>query len=104
MVKQQAMFDRFGNPLWDLIGLIDTLEFALQPPRPRRVHPRDAWFYTAEWQQAEREVKSDLKAGRYADFADVDEVIAVLKQNDPTSQDEPVDRVAAALRRFRRRP
>ncbi|MCS6848083.1 MAG: hypothetical protein RMN52_10250 [Anaerolineae bacterium] len=97
------MFDRFGNPLWDLIGLIDAIEFALQPPRPRRINPKDAWFYTAEWRRAERDAEDDLKAGRYEDFADVDALIAVLKQNDPTARLDQADRLAMALRRFRRR-
>ncbi|BCX05061.1 MAG: hypothetical protein KatS3mg053_2999 [Candidatus Roseilinea sp.] len=97
------MFDRFGNPLWDLIGLIDAIEFALQPPRPRRINPKYAWFYTAEWRRAERDAEDDLKAGRYEDFADVDALIAVLKQNDPTARLDQADRLAMALRRFRRR-
>ncbi len=97
------MFDRFGNPLWDLIGLLDAIEFALQPPRPRRIAPKDAWFYTAEWRRAERDVEDDLKAGRYEDFTDIAGVIAVLKQNDPTARLDQTDRVATALRRFRRR-
>lgn len=97
------MFDRFGNPLWDLIGLIDGIAFALQPPRPRRINPKDAWFYTAEWCRAERDAEDDLKAGRYEDFADVDALIAVLKQNDPTARLDQADRLAMALRRFRRR-
>lgn len=96
------MFDRFGNPLWDLIGLIDAIVFAFQPPRPRRINPKDAWFHTAEWQRAERDAEDDLRAGRYEDFADIDGLIAVLKQNDPTARLDQADRVATALRRFRR--
>lgn len=98
------MFDRFGNPLWALIGLIDAIEFALQPPRPHQINPKDTWFYTAEWRRAEREVEDDLKAGRYEDFDSMDGLIAVLKQNDPTAHLDQADRLAVALRRFRRRP
>lgn len=87
------------------MAFLDAVRFALRPPRQREIRPQDKWFYTRRWQRAERDADADMRAGRYEDFADMDEVIDVLKQNDPTStaQLNPVDRVAAALRRFRRR-
>ena len=49
--------------------------------RPGRLIDADeAFFYTPEWQAAEREVDEDLAAGRYKDFETVDDLIADLKQ------------------------
>ena len=99
----------FNNVVTGLLHFLtawfDASRFSLLPPAPRIINPKDEWFYRREWQRAEREAQDDLRAGRYEDFITVDEVIAVLKQNDPaaTAQLEQVDRVAHALRRFQRR-
>ena len=37
-----------------------------------------AWFWTAEWQAAEREATEDIEAGRVRDFDSVDEAIDAL--------------------------
>ena len=88
-----------------VIAWFDASRFSLSPPAPRIIDPRDQWFYVHAWQQAEREVDDDLRAGRYEDFTDMDQVIVVLKENDPTATArlDQVDRVALALRRFRRK-
>ena len=99
----------FHNVLDGLIQVLtawlDASRFSLLPPAPRIIDPKDKWFYARPWRQAEREAAADLNAGRYEDFTDMDEVIAVLKENDPTATArlDQVDRVALALRRFRRR-
>lgn len=37
-----------------------------------------AWFWTPEWQAAEREVDADLAVGRYGTFDTMDEFLASL--------------------------
>jgi hypothetical protein len=37
-----------------------------------------AWFWTAEWQQGEREVEEHIAAGRTTYFASVEEFLAAL--------------------------
>jgi hypothetical protein len=54
------------------------------------VHPNpdQSWFWTDEWQEAEREAEEDLAAGRYDEFYTADEFVASLE--DMASQ-EAVD-------------
>jgi len=44
--------------------------------------PDQAWFWTPEWQAAERKADEDLAAGRYKDFATMDDFIADLLSDD----------------------
>lgn len=44
------------------------------------VDKSQAWFWTEEWQEAEREADEDLKAGRYKDFDSTDEAIQWLNE------------------------
>lgn len=75
------------------------------PSRPKMISPKNRWYWTQTWQQAEREADSDMAEGRYQDFDTIDQVIAVLQQNVITDPPDKVDRLAAALRRLpRRRP
>ncbi len=46
------------------------------------IDPDQAWFWTEEWQAAERRVDEDLAAGRYKDFATMDDFIADLMKDD----------------------
>lgn len=47
--------------------------------RPQQLIDRDqAWYWTPEWQAAEREADEDIKAGRTHRFADANEAIAFL--------------------------
>ena len=47
--------------------------------RPVETKPGQEWFWTADWQAAEREVEEDLAAGRYESFDTIDEFIASLE-------------------------
>lgn len=38
----------------------------------------DAWFWSAEWQEKEREADADIKAGRVKRFKNVEELIKDL--------------------------
>jgi hypothetical protein len=42
------------------------------------IDPDQAWFWTPEWQAAERKVDESLAAGDYKDFATMDDFIADL--------------------------
>lgn len=70
MPKEKQEFEISKNPVW---------------PPPKRI-PRDQrWFWTEEWQQAEREVEEDIAAGRIHTFDSVEELIKWLHD---ASEDE----------------
>jgi len=43
------------------------------------VRPGQEWFWTEEWQAAEREVETDLEAGRLDTFDTMEEFLASLE-------------------------
>jgi hypothetical protein len=43
-------------------------------PLVGKLDPDQAWFWTDEWQQMERETEQDLAAGRVHEYASVDEL------------------------------
>ncbi len=45
----------------------------------RLIDKSQAYFWTAEWQAAEREASADITAGRVHEFEDVEELIASLE-------------------------
>jgi len=46
---------------------------------PKQVIDKDqAWFWTEEWQAAEREAEDDLRAGQVKEFGTLDELVADL--------------------------
>ena len=46
---------------------------------PKQVIDKDqTWFWTEEWQAAEREAESDLRVGQVKEFDTLDELIADL--------------------------
>ena len=45
----------------------------------RPIEPGQEWFWSAAWQEAEKEVDEDLKAGRFETFDNVDEFLADLE-------------------------
>jgi AbrB family looped-hinge helix DNA binding protein len=48
--------------------------------RPRKViDATQAWFWSPEWQQGEREAEADLAAGRIETVASGEEMIAALR-------------------------
>lgn len=62
----------------------DYVEVTLADDRiiitPKQVVDRSqAYFWTAEWQAAEREADEDIRAGRVRVFEDVDELLADLE-------------------------
>ena len=91
------------SPLWMLIELIDSIEFALQPPAIGPKNLNNAWFRSKPWKDAEKRADDDLRAGRYEDFENIDEVMTVLLQNAATDRPEQLDKIAEALRRGKAR-
>jgi AbrB family looped-hinge helix DNA binding protein len=56
--------------------------------RPRKViDATQAWFWSPEWQQGEREAEADLAAGRIETFASGERMISdlrsIAKRNEP---------------------
>jgi hypothetical protein len=43
------------------------------------IDPEQAWFWTPNWQAGEKETDEDIMAGRYKDFASMDDLISDLK-------------------------
>ncbi len=44
------------------------------------IDKKQLWFWTKEWQQKERQVDEDIKAGRVTSFDNADEAIEWLKR------------------------
>jgi hypothetical protein len=46
---------------------------------PKKLIPKDqAWFWTKEWQEREREADEAIRAGKVKEFKDVEELITDL--------------------------
>jgi len=44
--------------------------------------PSQAWFWTEEWQEGEREAEKDIEEGRTKGFDDVEDLIEELKRQE----------------------
>lgn len=44
------------------------------------IPPDQAWFWTEQWQKAEREAQADIETGRVHRYANADEAIAALEK------------------------
>lgn len=54
---------------------------------PKRLIDRSqAYFWTPEWQAAEREADQDIAAGRVYKYGDADSAIAALRESRPESE------------------
>jgi hypothetical protein len=49
--------------------------YAIHPQTKKwvEIDPDQAWFWSEEWQAAERRADADVESGRYQDFDDVDD-------------------------------
>jgi len=54
-------------------------EITLKPKK--LVDKSQAWYWTKEWQEAERQADEDIAAGRVKEFDTVDELIKDLNQD-----------------------
>lgn len=48
--------------------------------KAERIDPGQAWFWTTEWQQREREADEDLAAGRVRRYESDEQFLAVLDE------------------------
>jgi AbrB family looped-hinge helix DNA binding protein len=72
----------------NLLGLNegDDLAFSLNEQgqviitRLEVIPPDQAWFWTEQWQKAEREAQADIDAGRVHRYANIDEVVSALEK------------------------
>lgn len=46
--------------------------------RKRAIDPSQTWYWTKEWQEAEKRADEDIKAGRYTVYDSVGDLIADL--------------------------
>ena len=54
-------------------------EIVLKPKK--LIDKSQAWYWTKEWQEAEREADEDIAAGRVKDFDNVEDLIADLNKD-----------------------
>lgn len=54
---------------------LETIARSLQK---KAIDPSQAWYWTKEWQEAERKADEDIKAGRYTTYDSVDDLITDL--------------------------
>lgn len=62
-------------------GAIDGAAILLEEITDGRVDPEQAWFWTREWQQKEREADVELNAGRATTYESDDEFLGALEAN-----------------------
>jgi hypothetical protein len=59
-------------------GAVDGAVILLEEITDDRIDPEQAWFWTQEWQQREREADEDLAAGRVTRFENDEDFLAAL--------------------------
>jgi hypothetical protein len=60
-------------------GAVDGAAILLEEITDGRIDPEQAWFWTREWQEKEREADNDLAAGRTTTFKGDDEFLGALE-------------------------
>lgn len=68
-------------------GAVDGAGVLLRGIISGPIDPDQAWFWTPEWQEGEREADADLAAGRANTFRSTDEFIAHLKSVAPQASE-----------------
>ena len=61
----------------DLVELQIVDDHIVLTPK-KLIDKSQAYFWTTEWQEAERQAQADIEAGRIKEFASVDELFAEL--------------------------
>lgn len=59
----------------------EHLTVTIRPISARGTDPTQAWFWTPEWQQREREANEDVSAGRIRRFGDSEALLAYLDRD-----------------------
>jgi hypothetical protein len=59
---------------------VDGAAILLEEISDGRIDPEQAWFWTREWQDKEREADADLAAGRATRYESDEELLAALDE------------------------
>jgi hypothetical protein len=59
---------------------VDGVAILLGEMTDGRIDPEQAWFWTREWQQREREADEDLAAGRVTRYESDEQFLAALDE------------------------
>ncbi len=70
---------KLGIQEGDLVEVLVEDDRAVLLPK-KIIDKSQAYFWTKEWQEAEREASEDIKAGRVKTFDTVEELLADLEQ------------------------
>lgn len=73
----RSIRERLGLEEGDYIAVeVRGEEIVLRPKK--LVDKGRAWFWSREWQEAEREAEADIQSGRVHEFADAEDATAFL--------------------------
>ncbi len=72
-----ALRKQVGIEKGDLVELQVKEDHIVLMPK-KLIDKSQAYFWTKEWQEAERQAQADIEAGRIREFASVDELFADL--------------------------
>lgn len=72
-----ALRKQVGIEEGDLVELQIVDDYIVLTPK-KLIDKSQAYFWTTEWQEAERQAQADIEAGRIKEFASVDELFADL--------------------------
>lgn len=72
-----ALRKQVGIEEGDLVELQIVDDHIVLTPK-KLIDKSQAYFWTTEWQEAERQAQADIEAGRIKEFASVDELFADL--------------------------
>jgi AbrB family looped-hinge helix DNA binding protein len=72
-----ALRKQVGIEEGDLVELLVKEDHIVLMPK-KLIDKSQAYFWTKEWQEAERQAQADIEAGRIQEFASVDELFADL--------------------------
>lgn len=72
-----ALRKQVGIEEGDLVELQIVDDHIVLTPK-KLIDKSQAYFWTTEWQEAERQAEADIEAGRIKEFASVDELFADL--------------------------
>ena len=71
----------------------DEVEFELDgntarlvPTKTVKFPKEQAWFWTPEWQEKEKQAEKDFSSGRYRDFEKLEDLLKDLQSEDHTHQ------------------
>ena len=72
-----AIRKRLGLKIGDLLETVVKEDKIIIIPK-KTIDAKQSWFWSKEWQEAEKEAEADLRAGRVKKFKNVEELIKDL--------------------------